>query len=401
MLRWYKVSTNNVIFNRKRIIWVSSLIVDIHLHKTSRLELLKALHKRGHKVLLIASYSSRKNPKDLLGIPTLLIPLRHFPIFSQLLYTIIISLILPILFIKSKIDYTITEPDATTVGMITTLFLPRKIRPKIVLDIRSTPVNLLGLSGFLKNFFFDFAVNLYKKFFDGMTIITEMMKKEVCQTFRISTSKVGVWTSGVSIDIFNPKNYDSVKIKRDFGLEDKFVVFYHGVLNANRGIPQCVKAIKRLKKYPDIILFLLGRNEIQDLIQLARNLKVEKRVILHDSVPYFKIPKYISICDVGLVPLPNLPDWRNQCPLNLLEYLAMEKPVIVTDIPANKAIIGDCKCGIYVASADPEELAEAINYAYEKRGEIKAWGIIGRTIVKEKYTWDKVAEKFESYLFSL
>jgi len=393
--------TNDITSKSKKIVWVSPLIVDIHLHKTSRLEILRALHKRGHEVLLIASYSSKNNPKELLDVPSLLIPLRYFPAFSQSLYTIILLLILPILFIRSKIDYTIIEPDITVLGMITTLFLPRRIHPKIVLDIRSTPVNLSGFSGLFKSFFFNIAVHLYKKVFDGMTIITEMMKKEVCQAFNIDDHKVGVWTSGVSTDLFNPKNYDSAKIKKAFGLEDKFIILYHGVLNAKRGIPQSVKAIQILNNYPDIILFLLGRNENHDLTQLIRDLKVEKRVILHNSVDYFKIPKYISICDAGLVPLPNLPYWRKQCPLKLLEYLAMEKPVIATDIPANRAILGCCKCGIYVPSADPEELARAISYAYENRRKIKAWGALGRAIVKERYTWGKVAENLESYLLKL
>ncbi|RLI40453.1 hypothetical protein DRO69_12845, partial [Candidatus Bathyarchaeota archaeon] len=179
------MSTNDITSKSKKIVWVSPLIVDIHLHKTSRLEILRALHKRGHEVLLIASYSSKNNPKELLDVPSLLIPLRYFPAFSQSLYTIILLLILPILFIRSKIDYTIIEPDITVLGMITTLFLPRRIHPKIVLDIRSTPVNLSGFSGLFKSFFFNIAVHLYKKVFDGMTIITEMMKKEVCQAFNI------------------------------------------------------------------------------------------------------------------------------------------------------------------------------------------------------------------------
>jgi len=385
----------------KKIVWVSPLIVDIHLHKTSRLEILRALRKRGHEVLLIASYSSKKNLEELLGVPTLLIPLRYFPMISQLLYTITLLLILPILFVRSKINYVIAEPDVTVLGMTTVLFLPGRIRPKIILDIRSTPVNLFGFSGFFKSLFFNVAVHLYKKFFDGMTIITEMMKKEVCRAFQIHDHEVGVWTSGVSIDLFNPKNYDGEKIKKSFGLEGKFIVLYHGVLNTKRGIPQSIKAIQMLDEYPDIILFLLGRNEDCDLIRLLRDLKVGKRVVLHSSVNYFEIPEYLAMCNVGLVPLPNMPDWRNQCPLNLLEYLAMEKPVIVTDIPANRAILGCCKCGIYASSADPRELARAISYAYKQRRKIKAWGALGREIVKERYTWDKIAENFEHYLFKL
>lgn len=386
----------------KKIVWVSPLIVDIHLHKTSRLEILRALSERGHQVRLIASYSSRNNPNERLGVPTLLFPLRYFPSFSPSAYTILLSLVLPILFIRSRPDYAIIEPDVTVFGMATTFLLPKSIRPKVILDIRSTPVNISGLGGFLKSFFFGIAVHVSKQFFQGITIITEMMKKEVCQVFHIDPHNVGVWTSGVSTVLFNPQKYDETSIKKECGLEDRFVVFYHGMLGEKRGIPQTIKAIEILKKKcPDLVLFLLGSDPDLDLKRLAQELEVEKMVIVHGRVSYAEIPKYISMCEAGLMPLPNHPDWRNQCPLNLLEYLAMKKPVIATDIPANREILGNSKCGIYASSANSEEIARAIAYAYENRAEIGDWGAFGRIIVEERYTWNKVAEKFETYLLKL
>lgn len=386
---------------RKKLVWVSPLILDVHLHKTSRIEILRALSKRGHQVRLIAYYSSRKEFDQTLGVPTTLFPLRYFPFISPSAYTIILSLFLPVLFIRSRTDYAIVEPDVTALGIVTTLLLPKRMRPKIILDIRSTPVHLSGLGGFFKSFFFSIAVHLARRFFNGMTIITEMMKNEVCQAFRVDPRNVGVWTSGVSTEFFNPLNYDEANLKRGFGLEDKFVVFYHGAINAKRGIPEAIKAIKKLNKYPNIILFLLGRSDNFNVKRLARDLDVEKRVIAHESVSYTEIPKYISLCDVGLVPLPNLPDWRNQCPLNLLEYLSMEKPVIATDIPANREILKNHKCGIYARSTNSKEIARAILYAYNNREKIKVWGALGRKIVTEKYSWDKVVQDFENYLFKL
>jgi glycosyltransferase involved in cell wall biosynthesis len=87
--------------------------------------------------------------------------------------------------------------------------------------------------------------------------------------------------------------------------------------------------------------------------------------------------------------------------LKLLEYLAMEKVVVATNIPANREIIGDSKCGIYVNSSDPEEVARGIAFAYKNQGRLKLWGSFGRAIIEEKYTWEKVAENFRDYLLNL
>ncbi len=104
------------------------------------------------------------------------------------------------------------------------------------------------------------------------------------------------------------------------------------------------------------------------------------------------------MADVGIVPLPDMPDWRNQNPIKLIEYLAMAKTVIATNIPANRAVIGRNKCGIYVSSTNPEEIAKAISYAYDNRKKLNEWGASGREIVEAEYGYDRIAQKFEKYL---
>ncbi len=42
-----------------------------------------------------------------------------------------------------------------------------------------------------------------------------------------------------------------------------------------------------------------------------------------------------------------------------------------------------------------------IEYAYVNKENLNVWGKIGRKIVKEKYTWEKVAEDLEDYLLSV
>jgi glycosyltransferase involved in cell wall biosynthesis len=107
------------------------------------------------------------------------------------------------------------------------------------------------------------------------------------------------------------------------------------------------------------------------------------------------------MCDVGIIPLPDHPYWRFQSPLKLLEYLAMEKVVILTDIPAHRAVIGEAKCGVYISAVNPTKIAGAIEYAYLNKGNLEEWGKMGRKIVKEKYTWEKVAMDLENYLLSI
>jgi len=393
------MSINQTSPQKKKIVWISSLILDIHLHKTSQIEVLRALAKRGHEVFLVASYSSKKDPHELADVHTISIPLRYVPIFSTVAYVLLLLLYLPLFFLYLKPDFVIVEPNPTTFSLAPIFLFPRSRKPKIILDIRTTPVYIFGIRGYLKTLFFNISLPIAKKFFQGITIITSLMKKEVCEKFNIDSKSVGVWTSGVSTIAFDPENYSGTAMRKKFGLEHKFVIFYHGDFGKTRGTIEAIKATEILKnQYPNLVLFLLGSGKL-NLAIILQKMNIQNMVIVHESVRYAEVPKYIAMCDVGIVPLPNLPDWRYQCPLNLLEYLAMKKVVIATDIPANREILGKSKCGIYASSADPKAIADAIVCAYNNREMLNEWGALGRMIVEEKYSWMKVTEDFEVYLF--
>jgi glycosyltransferase involved in cell wall biosynthesis len=152
----------------------------------------------------------------------------------------------------------------------------------------------------------------------------------------------------------------------------------------------------------NFILFLLGTGPIVSRLKaLIQKEDLQDDVIIHDPIDHSEVPKFIGMSDVCIVPLPYHPYWRFQSPLKLLEYLAMEKAVILTDIPAHRAVIGEAKCGIYISSVNPMKIAEAMEYAYFNKGNLEEWGKMGRKIVKEKYTWEKIAMDLENYLLSI
>ena len=161
-----------------------------------------------------------------------------------------------------------------------------------------------------------------------------------------------------------------------------------------------MKLLKRT--YPDVVLFLLGTGPIlKDLKVLVQKENLKANVIIHNPVDHAEVPKFVSFSDLCIIPLPNHPYWRFQCPLKLLEYLAMEKVVIATDIPAHRLVIGKERCGLYISSIKPSEIAKSILYAYHNKDRLNEWGKSGRAIVTEKYSWEKVTNDLENYLLSI
>ena len=170
----------------------------------------------------------------------------------------------------------------------------------------------------------------------------------------------------------------------------------------DRGLTETIEAMQTLSsKYPSIALFFLGSGPFEQELKRIIETHNIANVFFHGPVEYSRVPEFIAMSDVGVVPLPDLPKWRSQCPLKLLEYLAMAKPVIITDIPAHRSIVKNEPFGIFAGSSDQQEIAKAIIFAYENRERLFDWGQKGKSIASKEYTWDKVAKKLQDYLLDL
>ena len=389
--------------NGKSLVHISELVLDRHLHRTFQIEILRHLANRGFDVELCAIRSKERYSTDDLKVRC--IPLRFAPPLHFIFFSVIMLLFLPIYVLVKKPRFIVTDPGPWILAFLWTPVLSKCLNVKVILDIRSTPVEVYGWQMAVKNLFFRFSILIAKRMFDGITVVTSLMRDDIAKSFQMDPDEIGVLPNGVSA-IFDPAKYaaEGASLRRQYGLTNQFVVLYHGAVSSNRGLIESVRSLEMLGrgKYDDVVLFILGSGPaMSEIRRVVDERGFHGRVVLHDPVHYNKVPNYIAMADVGLVPLPNHPDWVHQCPLNLLEYLAMEKPVIITDIPCNRSIVGKNKCGTYVKDADPREFAKAISYLHDNRKMLKQWGAHGTSVVERRFNWDVIAEDFEKYLEGL
>ena len=389
---------------KRRILWIIPIVLDTDIYAKSVLDILRYTVNRGHSVKLVAMRSRNLPMKERLHNFDAF-PLRRAPLVSNFFFAMLVFLTLPFYIITYRPNFILTTPDLSFLSIIPHIFISKLSRIKLVLDIRSTPVETIGLRGAMRKFVFSMSITLAKQLLDGMTTITPMMRREICSQYNLRNKRVGIWSVGVSKDLFDPEKNVSEgrELKAALGLSQKFVILYHGTLTATRGLIEVVQAIKLLiPKHPDIVFLLLGTGSIVSALRrIVQNQELENNVLIHDPVNQNEVPKFISACDTGIVPLPNNILWRAQCPLKLLEYLAMAKVVLVTDIPAHRSVIGKKECGKYILSSKPEDIAESIDFLYKRRTNLQKWGKLGRILVQNEYTWEKAAEDLEHYLLSV
>lgn len=384
-----------------KIILIKYKRFDRDMDKATWIEMTKCLLKKGHLVYLIVPYSGNGHDfglgKNIVYLPTM--PWRG-------LYSLGFSLtVFPYLIAVTLLD----TPNIILLGQ--KAFFPlvpfmalsklRLIKTKFVLDIRSIPVEIHHPIDRIKEQIYKAVLLLANFFLDGVTVISPLMQKQICDEYNINKNNVGIWSSGVSLETFNFEAIDP--ISEPHFCNKELIVMYHGVLSQSRGLQETVKAIKLLEsKYPDIVFLVLGDGKAKDELEsLIKELNLENNVFLHKSVPYDDVPKYIASCDIGILPFPNLNWWRVSSPLKLMEYLAMGKSVIVTDIEAHREALNNSPGGIFIKSHQPEEIAKGIEKAYHLRNKLRKMGRMGRERVIHKYTWEKQAENLINFLETL
>ncbi len=377
------------------------------LSKTTQLEVARTFSKMGHTLRIVAIYRGTR-PAFLSVTPRPLLLKQFLPDpLGGILFQLQV-LILAVGEVLRKADLIMVDhfcvPTMLPLNLLSRAGL---IRTRFVLNVLSAPVDMVGARYAVSLARYKLSVRWAKTFCDGIIAISDLYRKDISQRFRINPARIGVCTSGVAIDVFDPQKVDiahAESIRYRLGLGDRLLVMYHGVLSAHRGLQNVVKALATLhaRGHDRVGLILLGGGPAASQIAaLAETEGIQQALRLIDAVPYEEVPCYLSICDAGILPFPDQKWWQMSSPLKLMEYLAMEKPVILTDIPAHRDIVGDAACGLYLRDNSPGEIARGIRMLAEQRAQLAQLGKQGREIVLRKFTWEKQVENLLGYVANL
>lgn len=187
----------------------------------------------------------------------------------------------------------------------------------------------------------------------------EIIKKLV--SIGIDKNKIFYSPPGINLKIFENKiNKNAARTKLGLPLSKK-IFNYFGSLTREKGVYEIIKAAKLIKKpYHDKLLITLftiwkGSQEHKKIVRLIENFKL----------PYLKlVEKYVDtpelLCASDVVILP----WQTGHgttipPISLIETLAIQKPVIATDILGIKELVNKSN-GILIPAKQPLILARSI-----------------------------------------
>jgi glycosyltransferase involved in cell wall biosynthesis len=184
-------------------------------------------------------------------------------------------------------------------------------------------------------------------------------------------------------------------IRREFNGCGKIAV-HIGSFSRARGWPQLLQALSLIKN-KHLELFCFGEIHEGDDILLAeaKRLGVADRLHLKQHLAYEQMFDYLLCADIGLMLYqPGIQNHVFAFPMKMYDYMLAALPVVGPDFAIEVApVVRQESCGLLVNTAEPAEIAEALDWVCENPNLAKEMGKRGRQAIIDRYNWENEAKK--------
>jgi glycosyltransferase involved in cell wall biosynthesis len=183
----------------------------------------------------------------------------------------------------------------------------------------------------------------------------EEIRENLIRSNRLNPRKIYSVPTGVSLARFSPGGRDEA-LKKNLGIDGLGpIITMVGLLRAQKRHEIFLDALKETQKhFPKVIGLIVGEGPRRDLIEKAvRERDLTDRVIITGHRD--DIPNILSITDIGV-----LTSEAEGLPQVILQYLAMNLPVVATRVGAIPQVVIHGQTGLLVEPNDAAGLTECL-----------------------------------------
>jgi glycosyltransferase involved in cell wall biosynthesis len=162
-------------------------------------------------------------------------------------------------------------------------------------------------------------------------------------------------------------------------------ICYIGGISEARGIIPLLEALAMTG--PEIRLELAGEFSEREVARRAHALPGWSRVDARGFLDRTGVREVLGRSMAGMVTLLPLPNHVEALPIKMFEYMAAGIPVIASDFPLWRQIVGDHNCGLLVDPADPVAIAAAVERLLADPDEAERMGRNGQNAVDAVFNW--------------
>jgi glycosyltransferase involved in cell wall biosynthesis len=221
---------------------------------------------------------------------------------------------------------------------------------------------------------------------DQVTAVSQAAADRFVQIHAVSPSKMRVLTNGIDTDAFAPDRSRRKQVRAQMGVRKEFAWLAVGRLVPAKDYPNLLQAFAQLHSLnPATCLWIAGDGDPSQLhlVDHALDSGVQPLGLRRDIADLFAAADGYVLASA----------WEGM-PLALGEAMAMEKPVVATDVGGVRELVGER--GSIVAPKDSDALAAAmLNLMNLTENERKAIGRAARERVLQHFSMSAKALEWE------
>ena len=255
----------------------------------------------------------------------------------------------------------------------------------VSMGVLANPV-LIALGRWLEKFLYKRATHI---------LVNSPAYKEYMIAKGVPEVKITFIAYGTDVDMFNPQ-VDGSSIRKEFGLENKFVVLYAGALGQANDIDTLLRAAQRLNAENEIHFVLFGDGKERPRLQSEAERMKLMNVIFAGVRAKKYMPHVVACADVCLAILQDISMFRTTYPNKVFDYMAAGRATVLVIDGVSRDLIKTSNGGVYVQPGDDELLAKTIRELSKDSQRVQQMGQNAREyLVKHLDRRDKLNETLD------
>ena len=231
---------------------------------------------------------------------------------------------------------------------------------------------------------FGFLLGPYKKFFLKKVLksaakiicLTEAQKKLIAMKYNLPLESIVVIPNGVSENYFVGKKTSENIVPH---------LLFVGRLASQKNLPLLIRAVAQMQT--NVLVDIVGEGEERENIEALLQEYGLQNVKLHGKKTGKELIEFYKLADIFV-----LPSLKEGVSLSMLEALAAGLPVVATDSPEIRQILGEC--GLLIQNPTPTNYARALDKFIANKDNIHTMSSLS-VKTAYSYSWGNVLASIE------
>lgn len=220
---------------------------------------------------------------------------------------------------------------------------------------------------------------------DHVLATNESYKRMEMERGHVAPHRVTVVRNGIELNRLR-------RFEPDPGLlqKNKTIIGYVGVMGYQDGLDYLLRALNHLRRdlgRTDFYAILIGDGDAwTSLKSITSHLGLDEFVWLPGAIFGDELRHYLSAADICVVPDPSNGYNDRSTMVKMMEYMALEKPIVAFDLPENRFTAQ--QSALYVQPNDELEFAKALMRLMDDPALRKSLGAHGIHRLRTALAWD-------------